>query len=307
MLKNYLKVAFRSLLRNKLTSFINIAGLALAMTCCLLIVFFIHDESSYDRYHSKADHIYRVTRNFLSPDGSVNLHLGHVSPPFGPLLKNDFTDFEQVVRTLQSRLLVSVQENGEQKKAFNEANSFFAEPEIFELFDIPVVQGNGVKALTEPFQVMMSEKTAKRYFGDEQAVGKSLRVTDKFDVAVSAVFKDFPAQSHWHPDILLSFSTLNDSTIYGRKGLETNWGNNSFSTYVLVKEPFDAKRTASLFPSFLDRHMGNTDDPEASKPSTWTTLFLQKVTDIHLHSQLDSEIESNGNITNVYMMGVVGA
>ncbi len=307
MLKNYLKVAFRSLLRNKLTSFINIAGLALAMTCCLLIVFFIRDESSYDRYHSKADRIYRVTRNFLSPDGSVNLHLGHVAPPFGPLLKNDFTDFEQVARTLQSRLLISVQENGEQKKAFNEANSFFAEPEIFEVFDIPVVQGNGVKALSEPFQVMMSEKTAKRYFGDEQAIGKSLRVADNFDVAVSAVFKDFPAQSHWHPDILLSFPTLNDSTIYGREGLETNWGNNAFSTYVLVKEPFDAKRTASLFPAFLDRHMGSADEPEAAKPSTWTNLFLQKVTDIHLHSQLDSEIESNGNINNVYMMGVVGA
>ncbi len=305
MIRNYLKVALRSLLRNKLTSFINIAGLALAMTCCLLIVFFIRDESSYDRYHSKADRVYRVTRNFLSPDGSVNLHLGHVAPPFGPLLKNDFSDFEQVARTLQSRLLVALQEDGAQKKAFNEANSFFAEPEIFQIFDIPVVEGNGVKALTEPFQVMMSEKTAKRYFGNEQAVGKSLRITDQFDVAVSGVFKDFPAQSHWHPDILLSFSTLNDSTIYGRESLESNWGNNAFSTYVLVKEPFDVRRTENLFPAFLDRHMGNSEEPEANKPSTWTTLFLQKVTDIHLHSQLDSEIEANGNINNVYMMGVV--
>ena len=307
MITNYLKVALRSLLRNKLTSFINIAGLALAMTCCLLIVFFIKDEWSYDRYHSKADRIYRVTRNFLSPDGSVNLHLGHVSPPFGPLLKNDFPDFEEVVRTLQTRLLVSLQENGEQKKVFNEPNSFFSEAEVFKVFDIPVVEGNGPKVLSEPFQLMMSEKTAERYFGDGPVVGKHLRVGNQYDLIIGGVFKDFPPQSHWHPDILISFSSLNDSTIYGKRQLERNWGNNSFSTYVLAKEPFDPSRIKSQFPAFLDRHMGaNIDDPNAAMPSTWTTLFLQKVTDIHLHSQLDSEIESNGSINSVYMMGVIG-
>ena len=146
------------------------------MACCLIIVLFIRDEMSYDRHHSKADRIYRVTRNFISPDGSVNLHLGHVSPPFGPLLKNDFPDFEKVVRTLQQRVLVSYDENGEEKKAFNETNLFFSEPEIFEVFDIPVVAGSGGKALTNPFQLLMSEKTATRYFGEEQAIGKAIKV-----------------------------------------------------------------------------------------------------------------------------------
>ena len=307
MIKNYLTVAFRSLTRNKLTSFINIAGLALAMSCSLLIVFFIKDELSYDRYHTKADRIYRVTRNFISPDGSVNLHLGHVAPPFGPLLKNDFPDFEEVVRTLQQRVLVSYEENGEQKKAFNESNSFFSEPDIFKIFDIPVLAGNDEKALSDPFHAMMSETTAKRYFGDEQAIGKTILIGNQYDVVVSGVYRDFPDQSHWHPDMLVSFSTLNDSTIYGRRRLETNWGNNSFSTYILVNEPFDAAKTEEQFPEFLDRHMGPAmGDSDAPMPSTWTTLFLQKVTDIHLHSHLDSEIESNGNINNVYMMGVIG-
>src|SRR3990170_79627 len=135
MIKNYLKVALRSIFRNKLTAFINIAGLALAMACSLLIVLFIKDEWSYDRYHSKADRIYRVTRNFLSPDGSVNLHLGHVAPPFGPLLKNDYPDFKEVVRTLQNRILVAYQDKAEEKKLFNENNAFFAEPELFKIFD----------------------------------------------------------------------------------------------------------------------------------------------------------------------------
>lgn len=307
MLKNYFKVALRSIFRSKLTAFINISGLALAMACCLLILLFIKDELSYDRFHSKANRIYRVTRNFLAPDGSVNLHLGHVAPPFGPLLKNDFPDFEEVARTLQSRLLVSYEENGEEKKLFNEENAFFAEPEIFKVFDIPVVAGSTAKSLTGPFKLMLSEKTAEKYFGEEMALGKSLKIADRFNMVVSGVFKDFPAQSHWHPKVLISFSTLNDSTVYGRKGLEENWGNNSFSTYALVKEPFDQKRVESQFPAFLDRHMGaSMDDPNAPMPSTWTTLFLQQVTDIHLRSHLDSEIEANGDMNTVYMMGVIG-
>src|SRR5687767_4783745 len=100
MIRNYLKVAMRAITRNKLSSFINIFGLSLAMACSLLIFLYIKDELAYDRYNENADRIYRVTRNFLSPDGSVILHLGHAAPPFGPLLKNDFDDFEYVVRTL---------------------------------------------------------------------------------------------------------------------------------------------------------------------------------------------------------------
>ncbi|HEX8038182.1 MAG TPA: ABC transporter permease, partial [Chryseosolibacter sp.] len=306
MLKNYLKVALRSIFRSKLTAAINISGLALAMACCLLILLFVRDELSYDRFHSKADRIYRVTRNFLSPDGSVNLHLGHVSPPFGPLLKNDFPDFEQVVRTLQSRILVSYEEKSGEKKIFNEDNAFFAEPEIFQVFDIPVTSGNPAKSLDAPFHLMLSEKTAAKYFGNEDALGKSLRVGNLFNVVVSGVFKDLPAQSHWHPSLLLSFSTLNDSTIYGRRGLERNWGNNSFATYVLAREPFDQKKIERQFPAFLDKHMGASEGPGAPLPSTWTTLFLQRVTDIHLRSHLDSEIEANGDMNTVYMMGIIG-
>lgn len=306
MIRNYFKVALRSILRNKLSSFINISGLALAMCCSLMIFMYIKDELSYDRYNTHADRIYRVTRDFLSPDGSVNLHLGHVSPPFGPLLKNDFTDFEQVVRTLQTRLLMAYQENGEEKKSFNEDNSFYAEPEIFNVFTIPVVEGSPDKGLNDPFHVMLSERTARKYFGDESAVGKPLKMGNQYDVVVSGVFKDFPAQSHWHPDVLVSFSTLNDSTIYGRRRLETNWGNNSFGTYILAKETFNQQEIERQFPAFLDKHMGASEGPGAPAPSTWTHLYLQKLTDIHLHSQLDSEVESNGNIKNVYMMGVIG-
>jgi putative ABC transport system permease protein len=306
MFKNYLTVALRAILRDKLSSFINIFGLALAMACCLLIYLFITDELSYDRYHKDADRTYRVTRNFLSPDGSVNLHLGHLAPPFGPLLKNDFSDFEEVARILNSRMLIALQENAAEKKSFNEERAYYAEPGIFKIFTVSVLEGSSDKALDEPFNLMLSESAARRYFGTGSALGKSLKVGNRYDVVVSGVFKDFPRQSHWHPDVLVSFSTLNDTTIYGRRGLETNWGNNSFGTYVLAKEPLDIKKIENQFPAFIDRHMHREAEANEPLPSTWTNLFLQKVTDIHLHSHLDSEEESNGNINNVYMMGVIG-
>lgn len=306
MIKNYLKVALRALLRNKLSSFINVFGLALAMACCVLIYIFIQDELSYDKHHANADRIYRVTRNFLSSDGSVNLHLGHVAPPFGPLLKNDFTEFESVVRTLRAPLFIALEESGQEKKAFTEDKAYFAEPEVFDVFSISVTQGNATKALTEPFQIMLSESMAKKYFGENQPLGKTLRVGNQFDVVVSGVYQDFPKQTHITPEMIVSFSTLNDTTIYGKERLATNWGNNMFGTYVLAKEPLNIKHIEAQFPAFLDRHMGNKSDPNATKPSSWTTLFIQKVTDIHLHSHLDSEDEVNGNINNVYMMGVIG-
>lgn len=307
MLTNYIKVALRSIFRNKLTAFINIAGLALALLCALMIYVYVDDELQYDRYNSKSDRIYRMTRNFLSPDGSVNLHLGHVAPPFGPLLKNDFGDFEEVVRTLQTRALMSYRTEGEEVKSFNEERLFYAEPELFKVFDIQIKDGNPEKLLHDPFTAMLSTAAAKKYFGEEPAVGKTLRLGNRYDIAITGVFDDLPRQAHWHPEILLSFSTLNDSTIYGRSRLETNWGNNSFGTYVLVKEGFDQQRTEAQFPDFLDKHMGpSLAVNNGPLPSTFTNIFMQKLTDIHLYSQLDSEIETNGNITNVYMMSVIG-
>ncbi len=307
MLRNYIKVALRSIFRNKLTAFINVTGLALAMLCALMIYVYIADELAYDRYHSKVERIYRVTRNFLSPDGSVNLHLGHVAPPVGPLLQNDFADVESVVRTLQSRSLVAYNSEGAELKTFNEENLFYAEPDLLKVFDITIREGNPEKLLHDPFTIVLSQSTAQKYFGDVSPVGKTLRLGNNYDVSVTGVFEDFPKQSHWHPQLLLSFATLHDSTIYGQRRLETNWGNNSFGTYVLVKKGFDQVKTEAQFPAFLDKHMGSLAVANNMPlPSTFTNLFLQKLTDIHLHSHLDSEVEANGNITNVYMMGVIG-
>ncbi len=311
MIRNYLKVALRSIFRNKLTAFINIAGLAMAMMCCILIYLFVSDELSYDRYHSKAGRIYRVTRNFLNKDGVPNLHLANVAPPIGPLLKNDFGEIEVMARTINYGLVIGLEENGELVKNFSEDYLFVAEPDIFKIFDIEVNVGDKNTALTRPFTIMLSEKSAKKFFGNENVLGKRLRANNQFDLEVTGVFANFPTQSHWHPEYLVSFSTLEDDKIYGRKGLETNWGNNAFGTYLLLDEVADPAKIEYGFPDFLNRHFGNYAKTNFGAPADFiasksTTLFLQKLNDIHLYSHLDDELEVNGNINNVQMMAVIG-
>jgi putative ABC transport system permease protein len=311
MIKNYLKVALRSIFRNKLTAFINIAGLALAMTCALLIYLFIADEISYENYHAKADRIYRVTRSFHSPEGKVSLHLANVAPPIGPLLKNDFGEIETLARTINYGMVIGLEENGELKMANDEDYVFLAEPDIFKIFDIEVKSGDPAKSLSRPFTIMLSEKAAKRYFNSENVIGKRLRANNQFDLEITGVYKDFPAQSHWHAEFLVAFSTLENDDVYGRAGLETNWGNNAFGTYMVLQEGADPYKIEKGFPGFLDKHFGAFAKTNWGAPPDWeaskaTTLYLQKLTDIHLRSHLDDELEANGNINNVYMMGVIG-
>lgn len=310
MLSNYFKVALRSIFRNKLTAFINIAGLALAMASAIMIFLFVTDELSYNQYHSNADRTYRVTRIFYDQQHIPRLHLSSVAPPIGPLLKNDFGEIEIMARTLQYGAVVGLEKDGE-LQSFTENEVFLAEPELFSIFDIPVVSGDPLKDFKRPFTVMLSEETARKYFNDLNVVGKRLRFDNSLDLEVTGVYKDFPNQTHWHPDFLVSFVTLEDDNIYGRRGLETNWGNNSFSTYLLLQKGSDDKKLAAQFPSFLDKHFGpfaiaNYGAPSNFVASNATELTLQKITDVHLHSNLDDEIEVNGNITNVYMMSVIG-
>ncbi len=304
MYQTYFKVGWRSLLKSKGYSFVNIFGLALAIACGLVIVLFIHDELKYDRYHSKSERIYRVTRDFRS-EGVVNLHLVQVAPPIGPLLKNDFREIEEQARTLRYNFLVSFPDKSKESSYQN--NVFFAEPQLLDIFDITLKEGNPKNALNNPFTLMLSRKTAEKYFGPERASGKMLvDLNDNKTYEVSGVFEDFPAESHWHPEVLVAFSTLQDSTIYGRRHLETNWGNNAFNTYLLTTPGFNANALEAQLPKFIDKYMGPFEAGSGVMPSTWTTLHLQKLTDIHLYSQLDSEIEGNGNINTVYMIGVIG-
>ncbi|GAB3895767.1 ABC transporter permease [Spirosoma agri] len=298
MFRNYIKIALRNLTKHKAFSFINITGVAVGLACFLLIALYVRDELSYDRYNTNVDRIYRISRTFLSSQGSASLKLAQIAPPFGPLIKQDFPEAEQVVRTLNNGGLLRYGEH-----AFNEQDMFFAEHNLFKVFDVQFVSGNPDQALVNPFSILFSRPMAEKYFGRENPIGKTVRLDNQYDLTVTGVYEPLPAQAHVHPQFLLSFSTLNDPRIYGAEGLRTNWSNNAFNTYVLLKAGASPQRMEAALPAFQDKHMGAG---EGSKPSTWSVLNLQNVAAIHLHSHTDSEVEPTGDIRYVYLFSAIG-
>ncbi|HVT86285.1 MAG TPA: ABC transporter permease [Chitinophagaceae bacterium] len=299
MIYNYFKIAFRNLAKYKFISFINLFGLTVGLTCCLLITTYILNELSYDRYNKNADNIYRITRTFYSNDGVQSLQLSTIAPPFGYYLPGDFPDIKKMTRLLPNGITTfRYNEN-----IFNEKNSYFADENLFDVFTVQVVQGDAKTALKEPFSVMLTEEIAKKYFGDQNPINKVLRANNQFDAKVTGVYKAFPSNAHLHPDILISFNTLKDSAVYGEENLRTNWGNNSFLTYILLPDKYPVKSLLAQFPAFLDRRM--TGEYSGKMPSEMTRLGLQKLTDIHLHSHTDFEAEPNGDITRVYIFAAI--
>lgn len=301
MLRNYFKIALRNLTKYKFISFINLFGLTVGLTCCLLITAYILNELSYDRHNKNAENIYRVERTFKNAEtGALSLQLGSIAPPFGPLLQNDFKDIRKVTRTLLAGTM-ALKYN---EKIFNEANVFFADENLFNVFDINVTKGNPAKALTDPYTVMLTEETAKKYFGNTDPINKVIRLNNQSDFKVTGIYKAFPDNAHWHPGLLLSFNTLRDSAIYGEENLRANWGNNSFFTYLLLPEGYHAKKLEAQLPAFQNRHIPPDEDGKF-KPSDWSTLTLRKLTDIHLYSHTDYEAEVNGDVKRIYIFSAI--
>lgn len=299
MIKNYFKIAFRNLAKYKFISFINLFGLTIGFTCCLLILTYILNELSYDRYNKNADNIYRITRTFYNGNGDATLKLSTIAPPFGYYLPTDFPEIQKMTRLLNNGTTPLKYED----KLINEPNVYFADENIFDVFTIAVLKGNPATALKDPFSVMLTEETAKKYFGDEDPINKVLRANNQFDVKVTGIYKDFPSNAHLHPNMLVSFNTLKDSAVYGEKNLQTNWGNNSFFTYILLPKNYNIKNMEARFPAFLDKHMAGQF--RTVQPSKGTKLDLQKLTDIHLHSHTDYEAEPNGDIKRVYIFSCI--
>ncbi len=276
------------------TSLINVAGLAVGMACSILIMLFVFDELGYDRFHENYDRIWRVTRKWLNADGAVNLHLGQVAPPIGPLLKNDFPEILQAVRMIQTEgLLVNAGPT-----YFEEDRFFFAEESLFDVFTFRMTAGDPSTALRDPFTVVITTEMARKYFGTENPVGRPITIQasgQSADLKVTGVVEALPAASHFHPDFLGSFKTF--EAIAGPRELE-NWASNNYATYLLLPPRYDISRLAGRLDAFMDRHM-------SPGVSAQTKLELQPLADIHLRSQLDSEIEANGDIKYVRIFSTI--
>jgi putative ABC transport system permease protein len=288
MIKNYWLVAIRNMNRSKVFSLINILGLAIGMTCCFLILLYVRDEISYDRFHQKADRIYRIT--YLPKFAGLPQALPVLSVAASPLLKNYFPEIDTSARLFQRTATI---QQGISK--FNEDRFFFADPAVLNIFTFSFLQGNPATALKNTFSVVLSAKTAKKYFGNESALGKTLLLDGQYPLVVSAVVADFPENSHLHLDLIANyetmFATINEAA---RKNLPYNWIISHSLTYVLLKPGRQPASVDARFPSFLQKYA----PPEFSGSIEYR---LQPLTAIHLHSNLAMEIEPVSNILYVYI------
>ena len=296
MFKNYLKTAFRHIKRRKIYSLINIIGLAIGMAAAMLIVLWIRDERSYDRFHAPAERIYRAAQVFHYDD----YHLEQANTPsiLASTILEACPEVELVtrVRGFQDDYLVIAD-----GKKFNEPGLGVADEAFFTLFSFPVIEGNPGTVLSEPQTVAISERAAGKYFGSSAAVGRTLTIFDE-DFLVSGIFQNMPDNSHFHLDVLCSFASF-------ERYQEPNWGYNVFKTYVLLREGSPIQALQDKLDAIVKNHMfDSTEKYEATRAKgNYTKFALRPLTDIHLRSNLLWEFESNGNATYVQFFTIIAA
>jgi putative ABC transport system permease protein len=292
MLKNYFKIALRSLWRHKAFSIINILGLAVGMTACFLIFLYVRLETSYDNFHSKADRIYRVVGDVKTPTETIEN--GVTIAPLYVYMKKDFPEVEEAVRVTYADELFR---NGDLK--IHETGVTFADSTFFKIFDFPLLEGNKNTALTAPMSVILSESAEKKYFGNENAMGKPLQVGgDGVQATVTGIMKDFPENSQIKADVLVSISSFRQ--LYGHPTSDDEWTNHGYYTYLLLRPHTDAKALAAKFPAFQELHHGE----QARKLQMQDYLFLERLRDVYLRSTRGGFV--TGSIVNVYIFSVIG-
>jgi len=290
MFWNFLKISFRNILRQKFYYFINVTGLALGFTSSLLIVLFLLDEFSYDRFHKNADRIYRITASGVI--GGTKINQTYTSAPVPRALMNDFPEVESVVRIFDAENI----EVRYEEVSFIENNVILADSNFFRIFTFPLLRGNPDKALSGPNMMLISESTAHRYFGNPEAVGKRMKIQNGMEFEITGVYKDVPPNSHFHFDFIGSLTTLDMSR-------NEDWMNNNFKTYLLLKPGSDPNTLQAKFPEFIRKYIWPEESimREFKEAGNSWEYSLQPLTRIHLHSDLNGEFEANGNSKYIFI------
>lgn len=295
MFKNYLKIALRNLIRNKMYSFLNIAGLGIGIACCILILLYIQDELSFDRFHEKADRIYRVNTHLEIPEREM--HFASTAHVQGPLIKEEFPEVENyvVLNRYGSRKIIRYKDN-----TFYEDKFLYASHTLFDVFSFKLIKGNPKDALVTPNSVVITEDMAEKYFGSEDPMGKNLRVNVDSLFAVTGVIENIPRTSHFRPDFIASFITLNLEPS-GNVGADMV-SNVDYFTFLLLREGADYKELEQKLVSYIDKHLGGI--LKMLKGKSW--LEVQPLTEIYLHSEVDGELESTSDLSYVYLFFGIG-
>ncbi len=285
MLKNYLKIALRNFRRHKVTSFINIVGLAIGIACAALILLYVRHELSYDRYHKNKDRIYRLVSKV---QGASYEAVAKVPGPWSIEAKKSFPEIQHVARfVFFNEILVR---RGE--KRFYESGGFYADSTVFEVFSFSLLKGNPQTALVPPNAIVVTEAFAQKYFGDKEPLGQTLTFDNQNQYLVTGVIRNVPAHSHFTFDFLVSMATYANPR-------RDNWEWLQFYTYLLLAPGSSPQAVADKFPALLRQHV------EANIASNYTP-YLQPLTDIHLRSQLFREMQANSDIAYIYIFSAVG-
>ena len=299
MFKNYLKVALRNIIRYKGYSFINIAGMAIGIACCILIFLYVQDELSYDRYHEKSQRTYRVTTRGVVGGNEFDMAIS--SAPLGATMVREFPEVMETARFRNFGFPVLRYKD----KVFSEERFFWTDSTFFDLFTVVFLQGDAKTALTQPNTVVLTRSMANKYFGDENPIGKTLNADNRRDYEITGVVEDVPRNSHFHYDFLGSLATFADSR-------NTQWISNNYYTYIVLKEGATLEEVEDKIPDLVRKYVGpqiqqavgfSYDQMVASGGAYG--MFLQPLTDIHLHSDLDYEIEPNGDASYVQIFGII--
>jgi putative ABC transport system permease protein len=292
VLKNYLKTAWRNIIRHRGYSFINIFGLAVGMACCLLIYLFVRQETSFDRFHDRSDRIFRVAMEVTTPENTSRQAATQF--PLVHALRKDYPEIERTTRIFFPGSDL-IEANG---KSFTKENAVFSDVDFFRIFTFPVLRGQTKDLLTDPRSVVLSEKTARKYFGTIDVIGKNIRFEKRFLFQVAAVIKDVPLLSHFHFDLAAPFTAL-DKEYFGFEP-DRQWGGTlSNYTYCLLN---NRAHVADLESKLKDIVVRNAQRKYGVK---WTP-FLQPLANIHLHSDLEDEIEPPGHPVVLIILSMIG-
>lgn len=291
MFVNYLKTALRNLLRQKSYSIINIGGLAIGMSVCILILSYVFFELSYDKFHEKSDQIYRLGLDATVGGNTMNLAV--TSAPMGEALRQDFP--EVIANT---RLSISESQElsiGERK--FIQKDILYTDSSFFDVFSFKLIRGSRNEVLLHPKSIVLTESCAKKFFGDNDAIGEIIRINDRTSFKVTGIMEDVPPNSQLQFELLVSMDIRDPKSSFYR---QNNWGNISMYSYVLLEKNTDYLKLEEKFDEFKVRHTQQLIDI-----GVHFDLFLQPLTDIHLYSELERETNNSGDITYVYLFSAI--
>jgi putative ABC transport system permease protein len=285
MFKNYIKIALRNIKRHLGYSFINIFGLAVGMTVCLLMLMYVVNETSYDNFHKKGDRIYRLTCDW-GTEGSKMKFAGTM-PAFAPAMNSEIPEIEVAARLRHNSEMIIL---GAQNEKFKQSRIFYADPEVFDIFSWSLLEGDPSTVLSEPFSAVITQKIAKKYFNNDDPIGQTLDI-DGHLYKVTGLLRDFPPNTHLECEILISYTTVHSLGKYAEQPW-TQWGDDL--TYFVLRENSSLDSVAGKVSALLNQNTGE-----------WFTkkmdLVLQPLSKIHWDTEYRGDIGSKGNILYVYL------